>query len=63
MIILTRLDKSPILVNLETVKFIESTPDTLISFINGDTMMVLETLQEVESRVLEYRAEALRKVH
>ncbi len=46
MIMLTRLDNSKVLVNLETVKFIESTPDTLLSFLNGDSVMVRESLEE-----------------
>jgi len=54
-ILLTRLDKTKLLVNLETIKFIEETPDTLISFVNGDTIMVLETLEEIEQSVLKYK--------
>ncbi len=55
MILLTRLDKTKVLVNLDTVKCVESTPDTLISFVNGDSVIVLESLEEVDRRVLEYR--------
>ncbi len=59
MILLTRLDNSRILVNLETVKFVESTPDTLISFLNGDSLIVRESLEEIEKRVVEYRMKVL----
>lgn len=59
MILLTRLDKSKVLVNLETVKFIESTPDTLISFVNGDSVMVRESLEEIDQRVLDYKVRLL----
>lgn len=62
MILLTRLDKSKLLVNLETIKFIESTPDTLITFTNGDTIMVRETLEEIEERVLQYKVRTLSKI-
>ena len=54
-IILSRLDKSPVLVNLEAVKLIDSTPDSVIHFVNGDTLIVREPLEEIERRVLEYR--------
>lgn len=59
MILLTRLDNSKVLVNLETVKFIESTPDTLISFVNGDSVMVQESLEEIDRRVVEYKVRLL----
>lgn len=59
MILLTRLDKSKVLVNLDTVKYVESTPDTVVSFVNGDSVIVRESLEEVDRRVLEYRARLL----
>lgn len=62
LITLTRLDKSKILVNLETIRWFESTPDTLVSFINGDSIIVRETLQEIEERVLEYKAKTLARL-
>ena len=55
MIVLTRLNQTKLLVNLETVKFIESTPDTLITFLNGDSLMVLESLEEIQAHVLEFK--------
>ena len=55
LILLTRLDQSKLLVNLETVKYVEATPDTLITFLNGDSVMVRESLEEVERRVVEYK--------
>lgn len=59
MILLTRLDKSKVLVNIETVKFFESTPDTLVIFINGDSLIVSESLEEIEARVVEYKRKVL----
>ncbi len=59
MIFLTRLDKSLVLVNFDTVKYIEATPDTVISFVNGDTMIAVESLEEIDSRVLQYKARLL----
>ena len=58
-IFLTRLDKSLVLVNFDTVKYIEATPDTVISFVNGDTMIAVESLEEIDSRVLQYKARLL----
>jgi flagellar protein FlbD len=59
MIILTRLDKSRILVNLDIVKYIESMPDTLVFFQNGDSLIVQESLEEIERRVLDYKTRIL----
>lgn len=59
MILLTRLDNSKVLINLETVKYIESTPDTLILFVNGDSVMVRESLEEIDRSVIDYRVRIL----
>jgi flagellar protein FlbD len=60
MIKLTKLDKSPLLVNVEAIKYIESTPDTLIIFQNGDSSFVTESLEEIVTRVVEFKARVLR---
>jgi len=52
---LTKLDNSQILLSLENVKYVESTPDTLIFFTNGEHLFVKETLDELLARVLEYK--------
>ncbi len=59
MILLTKLDNTKILLNLEVVKYIESVPDTLIIFINGDSLIVRESLEEVEARVVELKRKIL----
>jgi len=58
-IFLTRLDKSLVLVNFDTVKYIEAAPDTIVSFVNGDTMIAVESLEEIDLRVLQYKARLL----
>lgn len=55
MIMLTKLDNSRILLSLDNIKYVESTPDTLIFFINGESIMVRESLEELQQRVLEYK--------
>lgn len=54
MILLSKLDATVVLVNLESIKYFEATPDTLVHFLNGDTMLVRESLQEVEQRIRNY---------
>lgn len=51
MFLLTKLDKTRVLLTPETIKYIEETPDTLIRFLNGESIIVRESLEEVSSLV------------
>jgi flagellar protein FlbD len=55
MIRLTRLNKRPLVVNSDLLKFIENTPDTVITLVSGEKIVVLETTDEVIARVVEFR--------
>ena len=50
MIELTKLDRKPILLNLDVVKYIEEIPDTLVIFMNGDSVLVKESLAEIQEK-------------
>ena len=54
MITLTRLDHRVMVVNAELIKMLESTPDTIITLINGDTIVVRESVDEVVGRAIDY---------
>jgi flagellar protein FlbD len=54
MITLTRLNGQPFVINAEKIRYIESTPDTLVCCDSGDKMMVRETLAEVTRRAIDY---------
>lgn len=54
MIKLTRLNGKPLVVNAELIKTVESTPDTLITLLNGDHILVQESCDEVVRRAIEY---------
>lgn len=54
MITLTRLDQRVVVLNAELIKMIEATPDTIITLINGDTLMVREDVEEVVRRAIDY---------
>ncbi len=56
MIFLTKLDASAILVNTENIKYMEAVPDTLIHFINGDTLLVREKLSQIQEALLASKA-------
>ena len=57
MIRLTRLNNRPLVVNSELIKFIENAPDTVITLVTGEKIVVLETAEEVMTRIVEYRRE------
>ena len=54
MITVTRLNDKPVVVNAELIKFIERTPDTMITMTTGDKLMVRESLDEVVSLAIAY---------
>ena len=55
MITITRLDKRVIVLNADLIKSLESTPDTIVTLINGDTIVVRESVEDVVHRVIEYQ--------
>ena len=55
MIRLTRLNGKQLIVNCELIKFIEATPDTVITLTQGDKLMVRESVDEVIRATVEYR--------
>ena len=60
MIHLTRLNNKPLVVNSDLIKFVEQSPDTLVTLITGEKIVVLERAQEVLSRIIEFRRSVLR---
>lgn len=62
MIELTRLNGNPIVLNSDLIKSAEASPDTMLTLINGEKLIVREDLAEVVERVLAYRARLLANV-
>lgn len=59
MIELTRLNGNALVVNSDLIKYAESSPDTMLTLINGEKIMVRESCAEVVERVITYRARLL----
>ena len=59
MVNVTRLNHTPIVLNSDLIEHIERTPDTMISLSTGQRLMVLESAEEIVSRVVEFR----RRIH
>jgi flagellar protein FlbD len=59
MISLTRLNGHPIVINSDLIKSIEASPDTLLTLIHGEKLVVLESCEEVVQRISQYRVRLL----
>jgi len=59
MIQLTRLNNKPLAVNCDLIKFVEQAPDTLVTLITGEKIVVRESAQEVLARIIEFRRTVL----
>ncbi len=55
MIQLTRLNNNPLMVNSELIKFVEQAPDTLLTLVNGEKIVVLESPEQVVQKIVEFR--------
>jgi flagellar protein FlbD len=62
MIQLTRLNNHPLVVNSDLIKFVEQAPDTVITLVNGDKIVVRERAQDVLERVVQFRRSVLQGV-
>lgn len=56
MIHLTRLNGNPLVINSDLIKYAESSPDTMLTLVNGEKIVVLESCEEVIERTIAYRA-------
>ena len=55
MILLTRLNNKPMVVNADQIRSIEENPDTTLTLMNGDRVLVRETMEQVVDLVVEYQ--------
>lgn len=55
MIWLTRLNNRALMVNSDLIKFVENSPDTVITLITGEKLIVKEPVQTVLERVVQFR--------
>ncbi len=55
MIVVTRLNNTPLVINPDLIVHMEETPDTIITLSNGEKVAVQEKVGEVIRRVIEFR--------
>ena len=56
---LTRLNNTSLAVNSDLVKFVETAPDTVITLITGEKVLVRESTEEVIRRIIDFRRAVL----
>ena len=54
MIQLTRFNGSEFVVNADLIKFLEQTPDTVVTLTSGEKMLVKEKVEEIVRRAVQY---------
>ena len=52
---LTKINSASIAVNSDLIEYIEETPDTVITFTNNDRIVVLERMDEIIEKIVQYR--------
>ena len=59
MIKLTRLNNQPLVVNSDLIKSMENSPDTVLTLVTGDKIIVRESTEQVLEKVIEFRRAVL----
>jgi flagellar protein FlbD len=55
LVTLSRLNGTVVAINPDLITWIDVTPDTIVSFLGGDKIIVRESLEEVIERVIAFR--------
>jgi flagellar protein FlbD len=55
MIALRRLNNQPVMVNADLIESIESTPDTVVTLISGNKLVVRDTPEEIATKIVAYQ--------
>jgi flagellar protein FlbD len=55
MIKLTRLNSQTLFVNPDLIKFVERAPDTVLTLVNGEKVVVSDSCDEVLVKIVEFR--------
>ena len=59
MIQLTRLNSKALIVNSDLIKFVEQSPDTTVTLLTGEKIVVLEKPGDVIARIVAFRRAVL----
>ena len=62
MIQLTRLNNQPFAVNSDLIKFVEQAPDTVITLVTGEKIVVRESTSQILELVVHFRRSVLSEI-
>ena len=62
MIELTRLNGRALVVNCDLIKYIEAAPDTMLTLVTGEKIVVRESCADVVARAVAYRVRLLQEM-
>jgi len=60
---LTRLNGNTFVVNPDLLERAESTPDTVVTFVDGSRIVVLESIEELTELIVVFRARVAARAH
>ncbi|HEY6769636.1 MAG TPA: flagellar FlbD family protein [Candidatus Sulfotelmatobacter sp.] len=60
MILLSRLNTKAMVINSDLIKFVEQSPDTIVTLITGEKIVVRESSEQVLSLIVEFRRAVLK---
>jgi flagellar protein FlbD len=52
---LTRLNGQPIMVNADLIESVEPTPDTVITLVSGNKLIVRDSMDDIQQRIVEFK--------
>ena len=55
MIQLTRLNGQPIMVNADLIESVETTPDTVITLVSGNKLIVRDSMDDIAERIVQFK--------
>jgi len=61
MIKLKRLNGKEFVVNCELIQYLEETPDTVLTLTTGQKIVVVESVDEVIDKVIDYKSKILQR--
>lgn len=55
MIKLTRLNGQPIMVNADLIESVETTPDTVITLVSGNKLIVKDSMDQIQEQIVQFK--------
>jgi len=62
MIEVSRLNKKTFILNCDWIETVEATPDTVITLTNGKKYVVVEKVEEIIDKVIEYKQKVFNRL-